>query len=68
MGLAFDGSGNLYVANQGNNTIEKFNSSGIGTIFASGVSTPTSIAVQIPEPATLFLLTLGGLFLRKRKA
>jgi hypothetical protein len=28
---------------------------------------PTQVTVIIPEPATLFLLTLGGLVLRKRK-
>ena len=34
-GLAFDNNGNLYVANYGNNTIEKFNSSGQGSVFAT---------------------------------
>ena len=29
---------------------------------------PTQVTVIIPEPATLFLLTFGGLFLRKGKA
>ena len=28
---------------------------------------PTQVTVIIPEPATLFLLTLGGLALRRRK-
>ena len=28
---------------------------------------PTQVTVIIPEPTTLFLLTLGGLALRRRK-
>ena len=59
IGLAFDSSGNLYVANHGNNTIEKFDSTGHGTIFASGLAGPMWVAVQIPEPSTWALLTLG---------
>jgi hypothetical protein len=46
--VAFDSSGNLYAANWGNNTIEKFDSAGNGTVFAnSGLSGPTFIAVQL---------------------
>ena len=41
MGIAVDQNGNLYVANQGDNTIEKFNSSGQGTVFtSSGLNQP----------------------------
>jgi len=46
-GLAFDSSGNLYVANAINSTIEKFDSSGNGTVFAnsnSGVNDPWGLA------------------------
>jgi hypothetical protein len=47
-GLAFDGSGNLYSANWGNGTIEKYTSSGIGSVFAStGLSEPNGIAFDI---------------------
>ena len=35
VGLAFDASGNLFVANSGDNTIEKFAPNGVGTVFAS---------------------------------
>ena len=38
-------------------------SSGFGNDGVEGLA-----VVPTPEPATLFLLTLGGLFLRKRKA
>ena len=65
-GLAFDSGGNLYAANYWSGTIEKFDSSGNGFTFASGLNYPNFIAMQVPEPATLLLLTLGGLFLRKR--
>ena len=44
-GLAFDSSGNLYVANPDNNTIAKFTPSGVGSIFAStNLSSPAGIA------------------------
>jgi sugar lactone lactonase YvrE len=50
LGLTFDGSGNLYVANsggglQGTPSIEEFDSSGIGSVFTtSGLSFPTALA------------------------
>ena len=47
--LAFDSSGNLFVANQGNSTIEEFGSSGTGSVFAtsaSGVDNPYGLAVD----------------------
>ncbi len=45
IGLAFDSSGNLYVANNANNTIEKFDSNGNGTVFASsGLDNPAGLA------------------------
>lgn len=45
--LAFDGNGNLFVANSGNNTIEEFDASGTGTVFAtasSGINGPQGLA------------------------
>jgi sugar lactone lactonase YvrE len=66
-GLEFDSSGYLYVSD-GYGEILKYDSSGYRTIFASGLSNPLFIATQIPEPATLLFLGLGGLALRKRKA
>jgi DNA-binding beta-propeller fold protein YncE len=45
-GLAFDSIGNLFVANEGNGTIEKFDLSGHGTVFASGLIVPWGIAVD----------------------
>jgi len=44
-GLAFDSTGNLYVANSLNGTIEKFTPNGSGSVFASGLNSPTSIAI-----------------------
>jgi sugar lactone lactonase YvrE len=47
-GVAFDSSGNLYVAitseSGGQDHIEKFNSAGVGTTFATGVSQPRGLA------------------------
>src|SRR5450755_3705010 len=43
-GLAFDSSGNLYAANGGDNTIEKF-TPGSGSVFASsGLNSPMGLA------------------------
>ena len=45
VGLAFDASGNLFVANSGDNTIEKFAPNGVGTVFAStGLNGPLGLA------------------------
>jgi len=44
-GLAFDGAGNLYVANAPNNTIEKFTPGGVPSVFAStGLANPQGLA------------------------
>src|SRR5258708_4235817 len=62
VGLAFDAAGNLFVANQGNNSIEKFTPEGIGTGFASGgglsrqrghVGYPRFIVLPAPAAAEL---------------
>jgi DNA-binding beta-propeller fold protein YncE len=56
-GMAFDSAGNLYVANYYDGTIEKFDPSGNGTIFASGLQTPTDIAIR-RSSAIAFIPTL----------
>lgn len=67
-GLAFDQSGNLYVANYYGNNILKFNSVGQDTVFAAGLSAPTFVTVAPafrvntnppsingqPQPATVY--------------
>ena len=46
-GLAFDAAGNLYVANNLSNTIEKFTPGGVGSVFAStGLSSPRRPGVR----------------------
>ncbi len=50
---------NIFVSNQGNNTIEEFNSSGIGSIFASaGVNDP-SVGLTFDNSGNLYLSEYG---------
>jgi NHL repeat len=44
-GLAFDSAGSLYVANSITGTILKFAPEGTSSVFASGLQSPTSIAI-----------------------
>jgi DNA-binding beta-propeller fold protein YncE len=46
VGLAFDHTGNLYVANHGNNTIHRYSSNGtdLGIFANTGLSMPTGLA------------------------
>ena len=68
IGLAFDSSGNLFVACAGSGTIEEFDTNGVGTTFASGLNSPNFIAIQVPEPATWSLLALSvGVLLGSRR-
>ena len=70
IGLAFDSSGNLYAANLTGvigGTIDKFDSSGNRSIFASGLDGPEFIATQVPEPASIALLALGAVIIRRRR-
>jgi hypothetical protein len=71
VGLAFDSAGNLYSANEGNNTIEEFTSGGVGSDFANtGFVEPEFIAIEpAREPSTIALLglSLPALFVIRRK-
>lgn len=46
VGLAFDGSGHLFVANHGNNTIHRYLSTGadLGVFASAGLNMPTGVA------------------------
>lgn len=47
MGLAIDGAGNLFVANNGDDTIMKFTPDGVGSVFAStGLKWPRGLAID----------------------
>jgi hypothetical protein len=60
MGLAFDNSGNLYVANQGANTIMKFDPSGHASLFASsGMNQPMGLAFD--SSGDLYVVNNGNL-------
>ena len=69
-GLAFDSGGHLFVANAGNGTVEELDASGhFLSTFASGLSTPCSIAIStqplpaVPEPSCeiSFVLAAAGI-------
>jgi DNA-binding beta-propeller fold protein YncE len=65
-GLAIDSSGNLYTSTYGKNFVAKWDPSGHGSIFANasdGLNGPGFIAVQIPEPSSFLLATVGALLL-----
>jgi hypothetical protein len=58
-GLAFGSAGNLYAANYADNTIEKFTSGGVGSVFANtGLSFPFGVAFgsagNLPEGICAF--------------
>ncbi len=60
IGLAFDASGNLYVGNRGNGTIEKFDPSGNASVFATGLGDVEFLTFgPVPEPGTWALLGVG---------
>jgi DNA-binding beta-propeller fold protein YncE len=56
-GMAVDSAGNLYVANYYDGTVMKFDKNGNGSVFASGLNTPESIAIKRDSTAT-FIPTL----------
>ncbi len=69
LGLALDVDGSMYVSCAGN-FIEKYNTQGTGTYFASTVNGPWMVAIKpVPEPSVLGLLTVGttALFIRRRR-
>lgn len=76
VGLAFDSAGNLYVANSSPlaDNIEVFSSTtGVGSVFASGLASPTYLALTnnagqplplpVPEPPTWGMIAVGYLAL-----
>lgn len=68
--LVWGPDNNLYVADRGAGNIFRISMQNYNAtaLFQQGLFTdPRGIAFATPEPATLLLLGLGGLFLRKRK-
>jgi sugar lactone lactonase YvrE len=57
-GLALDVAGNLYVANYGNNTIQKFTPDGVGSLFANTGSGPQSLAFD--QAGNLYVANYWG--------
>jgi hypothetical protein len=56
--MDFDTAGNLYVANTYDNDIMKFTPSGVGSVFATGLSGPSGLVI-VPEPSTCAVLVTG---------
>jgi hypothetical protein len=50
--------GDLYVTNSGNNTIEKFTPGGVGSVFATGLGSPTGLAFD--SAGNLFVASGGN--------
>ena len=75
LGLAFDGSGNLFAADFAAKTIKQISSTGIVTTFATGLTGPAFLAFRpdpvstaVPEPFTIIGTLVGGTAaLRMRK-
>jgi glucose/arabinose dehydrogenase len=65
-GLAFDNDNYLYAADTGYIRIMKFDSSGNGDIFTWGDS-PVWVATEIPEPASVLLMIMGAVLIRKKR-
>jgi DNA-binding beta-propeller fold protein YncE len=64
VGLAFDSQGNLYAANQNNNTIEKFGTNGVGSVFASsGLASPQFMAFDNSD--NLYVANAGSSTIEK---
>ena len=68
-GLAFDKSGNIYVADYGNNAIRKITPTGVGSTFAggSGPGVPgfvddTGTAAKFNSPSCVVVDTLGNVY------
>jgi sugar lactone lactonase YvrE len=63
--LAFDSGGNLFAGEWGtgiayDGTIVKITPGGVQTTIATGLFSPTSIAIQVPEPSALGLVAFGA--------
>src|SRR5256885_396341 len=50
----------VYVSNQGNNTIVKFDSGGVGSVFASGLSGPEALAFAFDGSGNLYAANAGN--------
>ena len=60
--MAFDASGNLFVAEANSNSIDKITSGGSVSTFATGLNAPLGLAfgaAPIPEPSTWAMLAGG---------
>jgi DNA-binding beta-propeller fold protein YncE len=69
IGLAFDGSGNLFAADYGSDTIYKYMPDGTRSTFASGVVGHGVfwLAYQVPEPSIWAMLASGVVMFRLRR-
>ena len=70
LGLAFDSAGDLYASYNTDNVIKKYSATGtdLGVFANTGLSNPSYLAIQVPEPASgVLILGLGGMLLLRRR-
>jgi sugar lactone lactonase YvrE len=72
VGIAIDGAGDLYVADQINNTIRKVTAAGVVTTVAGAVGTPggvdgTGTAAHFNEPTGVAIDSAGDLYIADRR-
>jgi sugar lactone lactonase YvrE len=65
LGVAVDGTGNLFIADTGNNVIRKVNSSGIITTFASDPNFADLVSMATDKSGNLYSADDGACVIRK---
>lgn len=67
IGIALDEQDNVYFTDVQNNQIIKVTQGGEASVFATGFSQPAGLLFVVPEPGTLALVALSGVFFLRRR-